>query len=42
MDPDDLRRVLAGISPNGEILTAGRVDEAKRVASFDLTWSAPK
>jgi conjugative relaxase-like TrwC/TraI family protein len=40
--PDDLRQVLAGISPNGEILTAGRVDEAKRVAGFDLTWSAPK
>jgi conjugative relaxase-like TrwC/TraI family protein len=34
--------VLAGISPAGEILTAGRVDEAKRVAGFDLTWSAPK
>jgi conjugative relaxase-like TrwC/TraI family protein len=40
--PDDLRQVLAGVSPNGEILTAGRVDEAKRVAGFDLTWSAPK
>ena len=40
--PDDLRGVLAGISPRGEILTAGRVDEAKRVAGFDLTWSAPK
>ena len=42
VDPDDLRPVLAGISPDGEILTAGRVDEAKRVAGFDLTWSAPK
>ena len=42
VDPDDLRRVLAGVSPNGEILTAGRVDEAKRVAGFDLTLSAPK
>jgi conjugative relaxase-like TrwC/TraI family protein len=40
--PDDLRQALAGVSPNGEILTAGRVDEAKRVAGFDLTWSAPK
>jgi conjugative relaxase-like TrwC/TraI family protein len=40
--PDDLRQVLAGMSPQGEILTAGRVDEAKRVAGFDLTWSAPK
>src|SRR6202453_5192033 len=40
--PDELRQVLAGISPSGEILTAGRVDEAKRVAGFDLTWSAPK
>jgi hypothetical protein len=34
--------VLAGISPDGEILTAGRVDETKRVAGFDLTWSAAK
>ena len=42
VEPDDLRRVLAGISPNGEILTAGRVDEAKRVAGFHLTLSAPK
>jgi conjugative relaxase-like TrwC/TraI family protein len=42
VNPDDLRQVLAGLSPNGEILTAGRVDEAKRVAGFDLTWSAPK
>lgn len=42
VDPDDLRHVFAGISPGGEILTAGRVDEAKRVAGFDLTWSAPK
>ena len=42
VNPDDLRSVLAGISPQGEILTAGRVDEAKRVAGFDLTWSAPK
>ena len=40
--PDDLRRVLAGLSPQGEILTAGRVDEVKRVAGFDLIWSAPK
>ena len=42
VDPDHLRQVLAGVSPSGEILTAGRVDEAKRVAGFDLTWSAPK
>src|ERR1700722_17250296 len=42
VDPDDLRQVLAGVSPDGEILTAGRVEEAKRVAGFDLTWSAPK
>src|SRR5271154_3158506 len=42
VDPDDLRQVLAGVSPMGEILTAGRVDEAKRVAGFDLTGSAPK
>lgn len=39
---DDLRFVLAGVSPEGEILTAGRVDAAKRVTGFDLTWSAPK
>jgi conjugative relaxase-like TrwC/TraI family protein len=42
VDPDDLRLILAGLSPQGEILTAGRVDDAKRVAGFDLTWSAPK
>ena len=29
VDPDDLRQVLAGVSPNGEILMAGRVDETK-------------
>jgi conjugative relaxase-like TrwC/TraI family protein len=40
--PDDLRLVLAGVSPDGEILTAGRVAETKRVTGFDLTWSAPK
>ena len=34
--------MLAGLSPQGEILTAGRVDEVKRVAGFDLIWSAPK
>jgi hypothetical protein len=33
---------LAGVSPQGEIRTAGRVAEAKRVTGFDLTWSAPK
>jgi conjugative relaxase-like TrwC/TraI family protein len=42
VEPDDLRQVLAGLSPQGEILTAGRVDDSKRVAGFDLTWSAPK
>jgi conjugative relaxase-like TrwC/TraI family protein len=40
--PGDLRLLLAGISPDGEILTAGRVAEANRVSGFDLTWSAPK
>ncbi|HXN62597.1 MAG TPA: MobF family relaxase, partial [Acidimicrobiales bacterium] len=40
--PADLRLVLAGVSPDGEILTAGRVAEASRVSGFDLTWSAPK
>jgi conjugative relaxase-like TrwC/TraI family protein len=40
--PDDLRAVLAGISPRGEILNAGRVAEGHRVAGFDLTFSAPK
>jgi conjugative relaxase-like TrwC/TraI family protein len=39
---DDLRLVLSGVSPDGEVLTAGRVAEAKRVIGFDLTWSAPK
>ena len=38
----DLRAVLAGVSPHGEILTAGGVAEARRVAGFDLTFSAPK
>jgi conjugative relaxase-like TrwC/TraI family protein len=42
VEPEHLRQVLAGVSPHGEILTAGRVDEAKRVAGFDLTFSAPK
>src|ERR1700728_1680320 len=42
VDPERLRQVLAGVSPGGEILTAGRVDEAKRVAGFDLPFSAPK
>lgn len=40
--PEDLRAVLAGVSPHGEILTAGGVAEARRVAGFDLTFSAPK
>jgi conjugative relaxase-like TrwC/TraI family protein len=39
---NDLRLVLAGVSPEGEILSAGRVAAAKRVTGFDLTWSAPK
>ena len=42
VEPEDLRQVLAGVSPHGEILTAGGVAEAKRVAGFDLTFSAPK
>ena len=40
--PGDLRAVLAGVSPHGEVLTAGRVTDARRVAGFDLTFSAPK
>ena len=40
--PQDLRAVLAGVSPHGEILTAGGVADARRVAGFDLTFSAPK
>ena len=40
--PPDLRAVLAGVSPHGEILTAGGVTEARRMAGFDLTFSAPK
>lgn len=39
---DDLRLVLAGISPEGEILTSRGVAATKRVTGFDLTWSAPK
>jgi hypothetical protein len=34
--------VLAGVSPHGEILTKDGVDSARRVAGFDLTFSAPK
>lgn len=40
--PGDLRTVLAGLAPDGRVLTAGRVDPARRVTGFDLTWSAPK
>ena len=40
--PDDLRAVLDGTAPDGRVLTAGRVDPARRVTGFDLTWSAPK
>jgi conjugative relaxase-like TrwC/TraI family protein len=40
--PEDLRAVLAGFSPAGQVLTAGRVDPTHRVSGFDLTWSAPK
>jgi conjugative relaxase-like TrwC/TraI family protein len=40
--PGDLRLILSGVSPDGEILTSGRVAEANRVSGFDLTWSAPK
>jgi conjugative relaxase-like TrwC/TraI family protein len=43
VDPDDLRAVLAGVSPDGEILTSGgRLPDHRRVSGFDLTWSAPK
>jgi conjugative relaxase-like TrwC/TraI family protein len=43
VDPDDLRAVLAGISPDGEILASGgRLPDHRRVSGFDLTWSAPK
>jgi conjugative relaxase-like TrwC/TraI family protein len=38
----DLRAVLAGVSPHGDILTAPGVAAARRVAGFDLTFSAPK
>ena len=40
--PDDLRQVLTGISPQGEILTAGWVDEDRLVTGFDLALSAPE
>ena len=40
--PEHLRTLLAGVSPQGEILTAGGVAQTSRVAGFDLTFSAPK
>jgi hypothetical protein len=40
--PDDLRAVLAGVSPHGEILTTGGVTQAKRLTCFDLTFSGPE
>jgi conjugative relaxase-like TrwC/TraI family protein len=40
--PDDLRSVLAGVAPDGRVLTAGRVRPEGRVSGFDLTFSAPK
>jgi len=40
--PQDLRAILAGVSAHGEVLTAGGVTDARRVAGFDLTFSAPK
>ena len=40
--PEHLRWILAGIAPDGQVLTAGRVDPARRVTGFDLTFSAPK
>ena len=38
----DLKAILAGISPEGQTLGGGGVASAKRVAGFDLTFSAPK
>jgi conjugative relaxase-like TrwC/TraI family protein len=41
--PDDLRRVLDGTHPHdGTDLGARRMDPRRRVAGFDLTFSAPK
>ncbi len=40
--PADLSFVLAGVTPDGTALGTRHVDPARRVAGFDLTWSAPK
>ena len=42
VDPDHLRAVLAGASPEGEILVASRLPDSRRICGFDLTFSAPK
>ena len=38
----DLSMVLAGLSPQGELLSTRRGDPARRVPGLDLTFSAPK
>jgi conjugative relaxase-like TrwC/TraI family protein len=40
--PDDLRAVLAGLSPKDGSPLSGRHAGASRVSGFDLTFSAPK
>jgi len=37
-----LSMLLAGMSPEGEVLLARRADPSRRVAGLDLTFSAPK
>ncbi len=41
VDPNHLRAVLAGASPEGEILVGSRLADSRRICGFDLTFSAP-
>jgi conjugative relaxase-like TrwC/TraI family protein len=40
--PDDLRAILAGVSPHDGSPLATRRGGSSRVSGFDLTFSAPK
>jgi conjugative relaxase-like TrwC/TraI family protein len=42
VEGDDLRAVLAGQEPGGEMLVSGKAAAAGRLPGFDLTMSAPK
>jgi conjugative relaxase-like TrwC/TraI family protein len=42
VDPNSLRAVLAGASPEGEILVGSRLPDSRRICGFDLTFSAPE